>query len=172
MYDNHSLCAKCGGLCCKNFPGCVMPSKDNPEQQARELLATGNYTVDWWEGDPRKEYSCPCTCCPDEMKCDSEECNAWRSGYLDRAYYIRPRMQNEQGTLNRGWGGSPCVFLTESGCKLSSDQRPDECQLLEPREGDCIMHDGASKRGCCVAWIETGVDLYSIAQEYNRRAGW
>lgn len=165
MYDNLSLCQKCGGECCKNFPGCVLPSKDNPTEQARKLLASGYYTLDWWIGDPRHENSSPCVSCPDGMKCDSDECQEHKIGWIDRAYYIRSKMQDEEGLFNAGWGRVPCVFWTEKGCKLPSNERPDECQLLEPSTENCIMHDGASKKDCCLAWLNSGVDLYEIATE-------
>jgi hypothetical protein len=56
---NPSLCGSCGGKCCKSFPGLLLPTDIDPEQnpavmkkRIRALLTTNNYSLDSWEGNP------------------------------------------------------------------------------------------------------------------------
>lgn len=54
MYENKELCKRCGGKCCNTCPGLVYPEDVGfSEEKVKELLSTGNYALDWWEGDPR-----------------------------------------------------------------------------------------------------------------------
>lgn len=134
MFENPELCKKCGGSCCKFMPGANFPEDFNlPSKEKLEIaLKSGLYTIDWWEGDPR----------PNKNK-------------LSRGYFIRPAIKGKEGkTTDPTWGGV-CTFLSRTGCKLSSDERPTNCKMIEPRpekEG-CILHDKKSKQGSAVAWI-------------------
>ncbi len=59
------FCATCG-QCCKRMPGQFFPADLGPDQasreaKARDLLATGDYSIDWWEGDPDIYFLRPAT---------------------------------------------------------------------------------------------------------------
>lgn len=104
-------------------------------------LSSGDWVVDWWEGDPRPGL--------DE---------------INRGYYIRPRARNDKPKLfNGSWGGE-CSFLAPGGCELLPQGRPASCRLLEPKaNGSCIMHDNGGKSGAAIAWIEHHDLILSVA---------
>lgn len=142
MFENEELCAACGGDCCNNMPGAMMPDdiKGYPggmwglmSEKLYSLFYTKHYVIDCWEGDPRP---------------DKDE--------LDQAYYIRPKNDDTShpGLYSFSWGGR-CIFLTEHGCKLEAESRPYTCRMLEPKPNkECIVHGQGGKRGCAIAWIE------------------
>jgi Fe-S-cluster containining protein len=114
-----SICAECGGKCCKKYAGSVFPSDikgEITEEAIRNLLKSG-YAVDWFEGDPRKDKP------PDEPD-------------LDLAYFIRPAHKGITNIFDPSWGGE-CVFFTDSGCKLQFKDRPFECRALQPSNMGC-----------------------------------
>lgn len=66
VVTDYQVCADCGGNCCKAMPGGVFPADvwgvDGPDwQRVRAMLESGNYAVDWWEGDPEQYYMRPAT---------------------------------------------------------------------------------------------------------------
>lgn len=133
-YINQTLCAKCMGDCCKRRAGAVFPQDiQGPLADGIcEMLQTGNYAVDWYEGDPRAD------------------------GELDCVYYIRPRHTNaREQVMDGSWGGQ-CVFLSDTGCILAFDRRPHECRMLEPihtgQQYSCKSHAGG-KAKAALAWI-------------------
>lgn len=116
-------CAACGGRCCKHLPGALLPSDVKPSVSVESLIAllsTRYYAVDWWEGDPREGMY-----------------------ELERAYFIRPHTQVGYANgcvYDASWGGA-CIFLRDSGCELSHDERLYECRALEPRYPNaCVRH--------------------------------
>lgn len=132
MYENKKVCERCGGQCCKNYPGTVYPEDIGYSiKKVREMLSSGRYALDWWEGDPRQG----------KMR-------------LSRAYFLRPATKIAEGkVLDPSWGGE-CTFLTSSGCSLSPDDRPKQCRELEPREeGNCEMHNGCTKQDGAIKWL-------------------
>lgn len=137
-YLRPEICSTCGGKCCKGAPGAAFPDDalkfgNTVEDGVLSMLRSGHYVIDWWEGDPRKGK--------DE---------------LGRAYYIRPRTVDETdyGRWHyAGWGGT-CHFLRSDGCVLKPDDRPTNCQLVEPKaNGECVLHNGGSKQEACIAWL-------------------
>ncbi len=94
-YENEELCASCEGKCCKFLsgaadPGDIIRSFGEPLALAVEkALLSGNWVVDWWEGDPRNEFS------RDNL------------GAVNRGYYLRPRIASDQGNFCPSWGNSP-----------------------------------------------------------------
>jgi hypothetical protein len=99
--ENKSLCSLCNGKCCQQM-GCHLSPEDLSEisvESITELLKTGNYSIDWWEGDIFNKDR-------------------------DRSYYIRTRNVNSS-VLDPSWGGKPCVlFVSRKGCSLSWENRP------------------------------------------------
>ena len=146
-YENKAICSECGGKCCKNGPGEIFPDDlgDNPDAvmaKAMEMVKTGDYCFDWWEGDPT-------------------------GGDLNQVFYLRAAVVTHRRiAFHPGWGG-PCVFLGEGGCRLPHDERPTSCRDLEPREDECIMH-GGSKPGCAIAWIPYQDRISAFEAEVGR----
>ena len=126
--ENKSLCSSCGGNCCKHMPGIVHPDE---VVSINDLLDTGKYAIDWWEGDPRE---------------DRDD--------VGQSYYIRPKTKgSEEHLLDGSWGGE-CVFLTNKGCELSFNERPYDCRMLEPSSGDSCDTVGVEKQEMVVLWME------------------
>jgi Fe-S-cluster containining protein len=103
--EDAKTCTKCGGECCKRYPGIIAPDDLGTTardilSKCRELLRTGGYQVDWWEGDPN-------------------------------IYFVRPKiMDHRSGSVfSPSWGGS-CYFLAYNGCKLSFEDRPLGCRVF------------------------------------------
>lgn len=129
-FPSAELCIKCKGNCCKVLPGIVYPDDISTQGRfalkvgLRKLLRSGNYAIDWWDGDLPE-------------------------------YFIRPACTNAPGELlDPSWGGT-CVFLTDSGCKLEFNQRPESCRFLEPKPKFPIECDinGHTKRHGVDAWL-------------------
>jgi len=139
QYLNEVLCKACGGKCCQRLGGGAIPDDiirnfgGLLKDAVRKALQSGDWVVDWWEGDPRG------------LAYDSPE-------YVNRGYYLRPRSKGDSGLFCPSWGGS-CLLLTPTGCKLPPELRPYSCRMIEPVEsGDCILH-GDGKRGAALAWL-------------------
>jgi Fe-S-cluster containining protein len=134
MYENSLLCKKCGGRCCNTLPGSAFPidfgitDASSSTNLLKECLTSGRWCVDWWEGDPTGEG-------------------------LSRAYFIRPVIEGCEGRLKHPTWGGKCTFLGVTGCELTSDKRPLECKMLEPKEDECVMHRGYDKENAAIAWI-------------------
>jgi len=139
-----SVCAACGGVCCKNQPGAVFPEDVGfPEEPERliSMLRSGRYAIDWWEGDIDPE------------------------GDLDVCYFVRPAARGREGqTRHASWGNDPCTFLTETGCALPFEERPRGCRMLTPGpEGkDCQPREGSTKADACRAWRPYHEELVEI----------
>ena len=138
-FENTSLCAACGGKCCKQHAGGVSPldlGKD-VAWEAYMLLLTGKYCADWWESDDT----------------------------MPQTYYLRPKNKNKMDRLyDASWGGE-CCFLTPHGCELIFSQRPKECRSLEPRdnnEENCKQHH--SKQAICKEWLAYQDDLKVVME--------
>jgi hypothetical protein len=131
-----SECEKCGGHCCKQLPGCVFPEDcgDDVEAGLWELLQTGKYTFDYWEG-----------------KFDEDDADDYT------AYFLRPRTIDEDGDdsiVNGTWGGR-CVFHNnDKGCELEFEKRPLNCRMLKPRprRGAKCDIEGDPKGDAIHAW--------------------
>lgn len=132
--NNPTLCAECGGKCCKGMPGCAFPEdfKEPLKDNLIKALSTGKWAIDWWEGSPFEDDN-------------------WNYAYT--AYYIRPATKGKEYQLkDPSWGGE-CTFLQENGCQLPADQRPKNCRLLEPISiGECKLHDNGDKKSAAIAW--------------------
>lgn len=136
------VCAACGGQCCKTMPGTAMPddfgSPDELRDKLREALATGNWAVDWWEGDPT-------------------------GGDRGCSYYVRPATKDKAGggwILDASWGGR-CVFHTSNGCSIF-ETRPSGCRGVKPSKDGCTV-EHSSKKDSAIAWYPYNDMLYELA---------
>jgi Fe-S-cluster containining protein len=106
----------------------------------QEAFKSG-YCVDWLNEDTMKE--------PDGTE-------------VNRAYFIRPAVKCNPKLLDTSTKGE-CVFLTDSGCKLSYDTRPTGCKLLNPDEHGRCVSTGGTVRDSVAAWrYYTGAILGAI----------
>lgn len=137
------VCAECGGMCCKSLPGITSPEdwgapdKDQMQTRLTEALGSGRYSIDWWDGDPRKGK---------------------HRIRISKGYFVRPATKrNSGGIYDPSWVGE-CVFLADDGCTLEHEQRPLECRYLEPKlpaireKSGCDSH-GIGKQSMAIAWI-------------------
>jgi len=62
-YLNVEVCRKCGGTCCKSMPGAFHPEDiDKPiVAEIVEKLSSGEWAIDWWEGEKPKYFLRPAT---------------------------------------------------------------------------------------------------------------
>jgi len=157
IHVNPSLCAECGGDCCKRYAGAAHPSdfgrsRASRLRNIRVALESGSWSVDWWEGNPGG-------------------CRG--SG---TAYYVRPAHVERRwpgSVRDPSWGGT-CVFFQEGkGCALPLRQRPTGCRTLIPKDGRMCKHpyqDGKSdKYHAAVAWWPYRKDVERIVEEVDAR---
>ena len=149
-YTNEEICRACQGACCKHYAGCAMPAdfKTINVSVLKNMLLTGQWAVDAWDGDPREGMS-----------------------ILDEAYFIRPAHTNAIGKVFDYSSGGVCVQLTPTGCGLSNEERPAGCRLLEPGISGCIPK-GATSRDAAIAWLpyrHTILEAARLAEEIMRK---
>jgi Fe-S-cluster containining protein len=143
--EDKETCTKCGGECCKRYPGIIAPDDLGATtrdilSKCRELLRTGGYQVDWWEGDPN-------------------------------IYFVRPKiMDHRSGSVfSPSWGGS-CYFLAYNGCTLLFEDRPLGCRVLVPNKetpgrGCVNPKEFATKWEFAVLWKPYSKQLKLIGRE-------
>ena len=134
--ENQSICAACGGACCKKMPGIVHPNDIGRVTVGKLLkMIKEGYQFDYWEGD--------LTGLPEHRDMTF--------------YYLRPMTIKSAGKpVDASWGGQ-CIFWREgSGCNKSFDDRPRQCKALVPKkteDGDCVWSKRYSKVEMIKAWI-------------------
>jgi len=170
--ENPTVCAECGGKCCKWMPGPYSPEQFGaPDAQAIEerlfkTLLEGTAQIDWWEGDPRSY---------EEKECLDDD------DLLDRVNYIRPPVMKAHGSFRHGaWSNEICSLLTPTGCKLSFEQRPIVCQLAIPnpdKMGECLPageepEDYNEKQDFSIRWLpyQDAIDKAETRAEKERYA--
>lgn len=139
MNPNPKACKKCGGRCCKVFPGSYYPEdfmKDGVlyKRAIREVILSHVAQIDYWEGEFKK-------------------------GNSQTAYFLRaPIASHPLRIPYPAWPGA-CSLLTNEGCLLPFSQRPWECRHLIPSPdgnsekcGIPELKGEATKKACCQAW--------------------
>jgi hypothetical protein len=109
-------------------------------RECERLLLSGDYSVDYWEGELEGESSL-----------DYEWC------------LIRPAAENRRGgVIDPSWGGK-CIFLVETGCKLSDfHSRPWGCRGIIPSKDKSCK--GISKKAGAIAWKPYAKALWQLAE--------
>lgn len=139
-------CSVCTTRCCNHMPGIVYPIQfKNKKPTVKSILSllNNNYCVDWYDGDVRFAI---------DYKLVGFE-------PLEKVYYIRPRTTSKPNdVIDPSYGGT-CIFLTDTGCSKSFNQRPIECQNLIPRKKPGENCKGANKAytgkvSAALAWLE------------------
>jgi hypothetical protein len=125
-------CTKCGGSCCQTMPGSMHALK--------AALDSGQYAIDWWEGDPRDlDYDDP--------------------KRVSAGYFVRPAIVGHEGERHHASWGGVCTFWTRDvGCAFPFDARPTGCRALIPDAGNfpggCHSALGPNeKRAAALAWL-------------------
>lgn len=141
-FINNNPCKACGGKCCKGM-GCHLSPEDIKTQityeTLKELLQTGNYSIDWWEN-----YEV-------------------EGKYPVNGYYLRMRNKDAK-IVDPSWGGE-CALLTEHGCPLKFEERPKGGRMLEAKENSkCVQH--YSKKECADDWFKYYVILNQLVTDY------
>jgi Fe-S-cluster containining protein len=132
-YPPTSDCAVCRGKCCRHYPGIPLPSDFKKEQLTVEgivgLVKSGDWSIDWWEGDPRPR------------------------GKLSSSFFLRPRTDDKRDNGVYGLWYGRCLFLREDGCRLAFKERPSMCRALKPnlKGEDCRC--SLDKRKIVIAWM-------------------
>lgn len=133
-----AACAGCG-QCCLNAPGLTVPADLGPdwESEAARRLATGQWAIDWWDGDVEP------------------------GGGMARIYMLRPAERGHEGEVfHPGWGGA-CVLLGPTGCTLARAERPTMCKALVPTRTR-MGCDGMTKGQAAREWRPYSDRLHAV----------
>lgn len=136
---NSEVCAECGGECCKRC-GCHF-SPDDFEEISFEFL----------KGEIEKGYI--------SIDCVDEDIALFETTVELGTFFLRIRNQGAP-IVDVGFKKTPCILLTEKGCKLDYKHRPTGGKLLIPSEEkistySCFMRECHSKysiEACCFEW--------------------
>lgn len=143
--ENKSLCSSCG-QCCKRLPGIVHPKdlKEVTKESLNEMYKNG-YQFDYWEGNLTG-------------KSEHEDITF---------YYLRPQTKKSVGKMvDASWGGE-CVFLGESGCSKTFEERPTQCKALKPQEdGNCSLSGEYSKEEMIKDWLPYNQIIKKLIDEH------
>lgn len=151
---DEATCKECQGRCCKRLPGAAAPedfgeTKEERIENVLKALQSGDWQLDHWEGDATLPKS---------------------RREVDGPHWIRPKvLDGRTGVFSATWGG-PCVFLTDTGCKLAAGARPFECRMTKPGKlGSYDCHgDYENKLTCAELWIDAGIDLEALGRDVIR----
>lgn len=143
--NEDSVCAECGGACCKSYAGAYHPA-DFRHEITEEFLESlfdpaieiPPVSIDWYENfrEPGR-----------------------------KGFYIRPR-HVDGDEVDPSYGAS-CALLTPTGCSLDWDHRPWQCRALKPEKNRvCGGSDG--KRLAAEAWDQYHDILEKIYNKYNK----
>lgn len=131
---NPELCAKCGGVCCKNC-GCHFSPDDFVDisfESLKRELEKGYISIDCIDG---------------EMIC--------RRGFF---YILRIRNRDAE-IVDFTYIRTPCILHTKTGCKLSYDKRPMGGRFLIPvaytnsvGQSAIDCHSTYTVEDCCREW--------------------
>jgi len=146
--ENPVICSVCKGACCKASAGHIFPNELEEavsKSSLTKLIGSDIYSFDWWGDTPfdnRKEAT--------------------------RLYYLRYKHKGNLNLLDNS-KDSPCILLTENGCSLSYDKRPDVCKALIPNESFHCTHqtDEFSKTNCAIAWMPYQKIITELLSENN-----
>ncbi len=158
--ENLKICSQCKGACCKRNPGYYYELPKDFEEQLGKTLTIGcspimnpiiarklglhmnsvlnaDDVVQAFDkiNDDKKIF---------EYLLKNGYCND--NNFIVMLFYLRPMGVNDKYKVSTFYGdNNQCVYLTDSGCRLNHDDRPDVCRELIPKQiGDkyaCYMPD-------------------------------
>ena len=135
-YEPTEDCIKCRGRCCKQLPGSCLPNDISRLFPANSLQESVKLALN------SKKYSI---------------------GWFENdtpLYYIRPATLGKYKKFDPSWGGI-CILLTDNGCSLPFDLRPNDCKCIKPnKDFRCSSSiDGNTKFFHGIKWKETGINF-------------
>ena len=142
---NSELCSKCGGKCCKKC-GCHFSPDDFEEisyEYLKKELEKGYISID---------YVHP------------EMCFSSNGGYILRIRNSKAKI------VDTGLERSPCILLTDTGCKLDYFHRPSGAKLLIPSEDNNHIFTCESKysiEDCCIEWKPYQSILHKLVKYFK-----
>lgn len=147
---NPSVCAECGGVCCKACGCHFSPDdfKDVSFDGLKKEIEKGYISIDYVDGEI-----------------------VWSSIGI---YILRARNQDspivDTGFRNR----KPCILLTENGCKLDYEKRPTGGKLLIPNTISSFCHETTCKSkykivDCCYEWKPHQKVLYQLVKYFENK---
>lgn len=147
-------CKICKGACCKNVPGESLPDRwlrkngTLDVQKVREALMSKKWVIDLWDDtDPARQ-----------------------------SYYLRPSHSKSSFPHDFSWNRGNCVFLTDAGCSLSTEDRPEGCLALEAKiyivqgtikKNNCSYKNGSFKEKAAKAWRPWSRELRNLGGEID-----
>jgi hypothetical protein len=143
--ENRSICARCGGACCKTQPGIDHPAPylatADPAGTLAARLGTGTWVL---------------------------SLHPWRDSTSDSweaLYYPRPATVTEQATRSilAQSDDAPCALLTADGCALPFAERPYLCQVLAPDPAFACSAPW-SKRDAALAWRDQQMIVHAAVR--------
>jgi len=136
--EHRSICARCGGQCCRTRPGIEAPDRflaqTDPAAALTELLARREWVLETHYGVP---YT-PGVTAPDPGRI---------------IHYPRPATVGEQSRSDADLSAADdCIYLTPTGCSLAFEARPRMCRELIPDSCfECETPWG--RREAALAWL-------------------
>ena len=143
--NEDSVCAECGGACCKRYAGAYHPADFRHEITEEFLESLFDPTIkippvsiDWYENfeEPGK-----------------------------KGFYIRPR--HVGGDEVDPSYGATCALLTPTGCSLDWEHRPWQCRALKP-EKDHVCSEPDGKLLAAKVWDPYHGILEKLYDKYNK----
>ena len=144
---NLEICSQCGGKCCK-WCGCHF-SPDDFEQitfdYLKKEIEKGYISIDYVDG---------------------------KMIYETFGIFILRIRNQDSPIVDSGFRRTPCILLTEKGCKLDYEHRPTGGKLLIPSKTlsnkttiDC--HQTYSIVNCCYEWKSHQKILHDLAMYFK-----
>ena len=140
--ENPTVCAKCGGKCCKHYGGLFHPNdfEELTEEALIKVIDKGDISIDWLE--PDEEF-----------------------GYDERIYFLRMR-HVDAAIIDPAFMGQ-CVHLTPTGCDLPFDQRAYGCKSLEVDDDMNCSKGCYDKYSAAADWLAYQDELKALMRHYE-----
>lgn len=140
---NHSVCKKCGGMCCRNT-GCYFSTKDFEEisfESLHALLSKGYTSI--------------------------SPVSTALTG-LDNSLLLKVRNVNEPIVITEELEPSRCILLGDNGCTLKDGERPyGGSSLIPMANASCII--GYTLREAVEEWSPYQDLLMKLAREFIKK---
>jgi Fe-S-cluster containining protein len=136
--ENPEVCKVCGGKCCKTYPGLVTPEDFGaPDiEKLRKNLFEALSSGRWTVDWVKQE---------------------------EGLYFVRPAVKGFEGSVFDHRYTGECTFLTETGCKLSFENRPESCRMLIPKIDERCDSQGYTRAVVAQRWKEYYDILIDVA---------
>ena len=164
MNENKELCAKCGGMCCKNIPGAYSPEDlfdhEPTEEEIFNLVNTQPISIDKWDADEDSDYKDLYFLRPRIL---SEKTNISDNDFLHdllkNVFFGIMYRGDPSGRVDYTFGGTgKCTYLEDDGCELEYNKRPIECRELIPVEN----------RHCYIEGVEESKEKLHYAKKWEK----